>query len=38
MAHGFRPGLRPERPAIGPMHDLTPILLEAFGDYEAAAD
>lgn len=35
-AHGFRPGLSPARPAIGPMHNLTPILLDAFGNYESA--
>lgn len=35
-AHGFRPGLSPARPAIGPMHKLTPMLLDAFGNYEPA--
>lgn len=35
-ALGFRPGLGPERPAMGAMHDLTPILLDAFGNYEPA--
>jgi hypothetical protein len=30
--HGFRKGLRPERPAIGRMHALAPVLLDAFGD------
>ncbi|MDH4066234.1 MAG: hypothetical protein OEW19_17670, partial [Acidobacteriota bacterium] len=28
---GFTPGLDPAHPAIGPMHDLVPVLLEAFG-------
>ena len=27
---GFRPGLEPQRPAIGAMYQLTPLLLEAF--------
>ena len=27
---GFRPGLEPQRPAIGAMYQLTPVLLEAF--------
>jgi hypothetical protein len=30
MARGFRNGLTPARPALGPMHALLPILLEAF--------
>jgi hypothetical protein len=30
LEHGFRPGLEPHRPAIGPMHSLTSIFLEAF--------
>jgi phosphoglycerol transferase MdoB-like AlkP superfamily enzyme len=30
-AHGFQPGLRPERKPIGPMRDLLPILLSSFG-------
>jgi hypothetical protein len=29
-AQGFRPGLLPLRPSIGPMHALVPLLLEAF--------
>jgi hypothetical protein len=28
--HGFRPGLTPSRPSIGEMHELVPILLQAF--------
>jgi hypothetical protein len=31
-AHGFRAGLSPTRPALGRMHELVPILLDAFGD------
>ena len=31
-AHGFRPGLRPERPALVRMHELLPVLLDSFGD------
>jgi Sulfatase len=34
--HGFRPGLTPARPALGPMNALTPTLLEAFGNRESA--
>ncbi len=30
IAAGFRPGLAPQRPAIGAMHELTPLLLAAF--------
>jgi len=30
VAQGFRPGLAPQRPALGGMHDLTALLLEAF--------
>lgn len=40
LARGFRPGLTPARPHLGPMHELLPILLEAFGGptgLEAAA-
>ncbi len=29
-AQGFRPGLEPQRPALGGMHDLTRVLLAAF--------
>jgi hypothetical protein len=32
LARGFHPGLIPARPAIGRMHQLAPILLDAFGD------
>ncbi|MDA0675622.1 MAG: hypothetical protein O3A88_04570, partial [Proteobacteria bacterium] len=28
---GFRPGLSPQMPIVGPMADLTPLLLRAFG-------
>jgi len=31
-ARGFRPGLQPQRPPIGGMHALVPILLQAFDD------
>jgi hypothetical protein len=31
QGHGFRPGLDPDRAAIGPMHTLVPVLLDAFG-------
>jgi hypothetical protein len=30
LAAGFRPGLEPARPALGGMHQLTQILLDAF--------
>jgi hypothetical protein len=30
LEQGFRPGLEPQRPAIGPMHALVPVLLDAF--------
>lgn len=30
-ARGFQPGLTPERAAIGPLHQLLPILLSSFG-------
>jgi hypothetical protein len=30
IERGFREGLEPRRPPIGPMHTLTPMLLEAF--------
>ena len=29
-ARGFRPGLEPERPVLGAMHELTQVLLDAF--------
>jgi hypothetical protein len=29
-ARGFRPGIEPRRPSIGPMHTLVPMLLDAF--------
>src|SRR5262249_51765557 len=31
VAHGFRPGLTPVKPSLGPLHALLPMLLEAFG-------
>jgi len=34
---GFHPGLEPRRPALGAMHDLTGILLAAFGDASRSA-
>jgi hypothetical protein len=34
LASGFREGLTPPHPAIGRMHALLPMLLEAFGDDE----
>ncbi|MDZ7652519.1 MAG: sulfatase-like hydrolase/transferase [Burkholderiaceae bacterium] len=30
VALGFKPGLEPQRPALGGMHDLTALLLQAF--------
>jgi hypothetical protein len=30
VEQGFRPGLEPQRPALGAMHDLTRVLLHAF--------
>ncbi len=32
IARGFTAGLTPRRPALGRMHTLTPLLLDAFGD------
>jgi hypothetical protein len=29
---GFRPGMTPQHPGLGPMHGLTPVVLEAFGE------
>ena len=34
LAHGFRPGLIPERPSVGGMHALAPMLLDAFSEPE----
>jgi hypothetical protein len=34
---GFRSGLRPARPSLGPMNTLLPILLDAFGNRESVA-
>lgn len=36
VRRGFRPGLQPERPVIARMHELLPILLDAFGRPQAA--
>jgi hypothetical protein len=33
---GFSPGLTPTRPPIGGMHQLLPMLLDAFGDKAAS--
>jgi hypothetical protein len=35
---GFRLGLTPVRPTLGPMHLLTPLLLEAFGNPVATGE
>ena len=37
LAHGFRAGLAPERPTVGGMHLLLPLLLDAFGERESPA-
>ena len=31
---GFIDGLTPARPILGPMHNLLPVLLKAFGETE----
>jgi hypothetical protein len=31
LARGFRPGIDPSRPVLGKMHQLLPIMLDAFG-------
>jgi hypothetical protein len=36
-AHGFRSGLSPEHPSMTRMHQLLPVLLDAFGDSERSA-
>ena len=36
VALGFRPGLEPQRPVLGGMHDLTALLLKAFEAPSAA--
>lgn len=36
LAQGFRPGLVPQRPALGGMHDLTALLLAAFREGDPA--
>jgi hypothetical protein len=30
-AHGFAPGMMPPRTSLGPMHELLPVFLDAFG-------
>jgi hypothetical protein len=35
--HGFRTGVTPARPTLGPMHGLTSTLLDAFGEPDPAA-
>jgi len=37
LQEGFRDGLEPHRPPIGPMHALTPMLLEAFSSPTSGA-
>jgi len=32
VSSGFRRGLTPERPTLGPMHALLPLMLDAFGE------
>jgi hypothetical protein len=32
LANGFERGMKPERPPLGPMNTLLPILLNAFGN------
>jgi hypothetical protein len=34
-AHGFRSGLTPGSPAVSRMHELLPLLLDAFGEHRA---
>jgi hypothetical protein len=34
LARGFRTGLTPRRPSLGRMHELLPVLLDAFGSPE----
>jgi hypothetical protein len=31
-SHGFRTGLSPDRPILGKMNELLPMMLDAFGD------
>jgi phosphoglycerol transferase MdoB-like AlkP superfamily enzyme len=38
VAAGFVAGVEPRRPALGRMHELTPILLRAFGSGEPGID
>ena len=38
LDQGFRPGLEPQRPPIGPMHGLVPVLLDAFDATEHASE
>src|SRR5262249_53351130 len=34
--HGFRAGVTPARPSLGPMHALLPVLLDAFSSTTSA--
>jgi len=34
LGHGFQPGLTPTRPALGPLHGLVPMFLDAFSEPE----
>jgi hypothetical protein len=36
-AHGFRSGLSPEHPSVSRMHQLLPVLLDAFGERQHSA-
>ena len=36
VGQGFRDGMAPSRPSLGPMSTLTPILLDAFGSRDTA--
>jgi len=38
VERGFRTGLDPHRPPIGPMHALAPIVLDAFSEQSEATD
>jgi phosphoglycerol transferase MdoB-like AlkP superfamily enzyme len=35
LTSGFHKGVTPVRPSLGQMHELTPVLLDAFGDVDA---
>lgn len=36
VAQGFQPGLAPPRTPVGGLHDLTAVMLRAFGDLPTA--